>query len=178
MPGIWSSGCCTYGSARSGSFLAQPSARPAPPTPTSFKKSRRLIPEVTISSRSIVLTSLPVAGVTVDAGGELRVVHVRLVAGNAPAHLQRRILVHPVHLLDRAVAGLALEARPHVPLVVEIGVIRQAVHAHPRNRDALGVVIEQLGDLALILRSRTGHELVAVHAGRHGRDAGHGRALG
>src|SRR5262245_35783491 len=125
MPGMTSSGCSWY-CARLSGFFEQPSARPAPATPASFRKSLRFSP--------VVMMPLTVTGVAVDAGRRLLVLEVGLVTGHAPAHFQRRILVHAVHRLDRAVAGLALHAGLHVPLVVEKRMLGQVVHPHPGDR--------------------------------------------
>src|SRR5687768_3990730 len=50
---------------------------------------------------------------------------------NAPAHGQRRILINPLHLLHRAMAGLA--AHPGVDVIVmgEDDEIRKLVDANP-----------------------------------------------
>src|SRR5512133_1431248 len=54
-----------------------------------------------------------------------------VVAGEAPAHRERRHLAHDVHLLDLAVALLAPDAAEHVALVREEDVVGHPVDAHP-----------------------------------------------
>src|SRR5215467_8485307 len=57
-------------------------------------------------------------------------------------------------------AALALESRADVRLVGEVRELRQLVHAHPRDRFLLRVVLGELLDLGLVRRG----DLVAAHA--------------
>src|SRR5690349_17793324 len=111
-----SSGATRYGISFSAGGFAQPAVTPATPMPTSFRKSRRS--NTTWSSFMLV-----VAHQAVHRRREVGVVEVLAVAGHAPAHLERAVLVDAVHLLHLAVALLAREPRAHVTLVVELHVI-------------------------------------------------------
>ena len=55
------------------------------------------------------------------------------VAVQAPLHIQRRSLEHQRHLVDRTVASGAANPFVDVNAVIEIDVIRKAMHAHPLN---------------------------------------------
>src|SRR5580765_6857082 len=154
-----SSGATRYGISFSAGGLAQPAVTPATPMPTSFRKSRRS--NTTRSSFMSVMTDQAVHRRRV-----LRVGEVLPVAAHAPAHLERAVLVDAVHVLDRTVALLAGEARAHVTLVVELHVVGQVMHFHPRHLLAAIGVARELHDLRLV----RGHELVAAHARAHGGD--------
>src|SRR5207249_7083976 len=74
--------------------------------------------------------------VTCEAVHDDRVLAVRPVlalamTADAPAHLERRILIDDRHRLDRPVALLAGEPRPDVALVVELDVLGQGVDRDP-----------------------------------------------
>src|SRR5439155_1734579 len=109
-------GATRYGISFSAGGEAQPDAAPATPMPTSFRKSRR--------SKMIdsLIALLVVTGDAVHGGRVLRVVEMLPVTAHAPAHLERRILVHLLHGLHRAVAFRALDPLLHVALVVELHV--------------------------------------------------------
>src|SRR5215207_395112 len=104
--------------------VPQPTVAAAPPTPRTFRKSRRLTPG---DFDSVLISDDP------DAGGECRrkawardargradrlvvtgaAVVARLpldVAVDAPAHVERGVLEHLLHLLHLAVAALAGDA--------------------------------------------------------------------
>src|SRR5438034_9260325 len=122
-----SSGAIRYGISLSAGGAAHPAAAPATPTPTSFRKSRRS--KTTESD----MTPLVVTDQAVHAGREVGVVQVLAMAGHAPAHLERAVLIHAVHLLHRPVAFLAGQSGAHVPLVIELHVVRQVVDLDPRH---------------------------------------------
>src|SRR5215831_4885882 len=142
-----SSGATRYGISFSAGGLAQPAVTPATPMPTSFRKSRRS--NTTVSSFMSVVT-----GDAVHRRRVVGVVEVLAVAADAPAHLERAVLVHVIHLLHRAVALLARESRAHVALVVELHVVRQVVDHDPRHLLAAVGVGGELLDLGLV----GGHE--------------------
>src|SRR5580765_8946365 len=142
--------------------FAQPAAAPATPTPTSFRKSRR---EKT-SESDMGARALVVADQAVHLRGIDWVVEVLAVTRDAPAHLERAVLVDDVHRLHGPVAILALEAGEHVALVVELHVVGQVVHLDPRDPLATLEVARQLDDVGLV-RHR---DLVAAHARAHRRD--------
>src|SRR5262245_57021620 len=86
-PGSTSFGATRYGIRRSACRVPQPVAAPATPRPSSFRKSRR--GKTTDSDmRPLVVTRH-----AVERGRELRVVDVLAVAADAPAHLERGVLV-------------------------------------------------------------------------------------
>src|SRR6185503_4167081 len=55
------------------------------------------------------------------------------VTAHTPAHVEARVLLHAVHLLDLAVARLAGDAGVDVARVREVDVLGQLVNTHPRN---------------------------------------------
>src|SRR6185437_13684922 len=59
------------------------------------------------------------------------------VTAHAPAHVQRGVLIDPIHLLDLAMAGLAGHAGIDVARVREVDVFGKLVNPDPGNR--LGV---------------------------------------
>src|SRR5215831_13568586 len=120
-------GATRYGISFSAGGEAQPDAAPATPMPTSFRKSRR---SKTIFS---LIALLVVAGDTVHGGRILRVIEMLPVTSHAPAHLERRVLVHLLHLLHRAVALRALDSLQHVALVIELHVRGKLVDPDPRH---------------------------------------------
>src|SRR5437773_2424476 len=108
---------------------AHPAVAPATPTPTSFKKSRRV-------NTTLSLIPFPrsvVANHAVHGRREHRVVELFPVTAQAPAHLERRVLIHHRHVLDRAMAGLAFDARLDVALVIELDVVGEPVDFDPRH---------------------------------------------
>src|SRR5690242_10355027 len=139
-----SSGATRYGSSVSAGGFAQPAAAPATPMPTSFRKSRRLKTTGSDMALSVVTHQ------AVHRRRVIGVVEVLPVAGDAPAHLERAVLVDAVHRLHRAVALLALEAGLDVTLVVELHVVGQPVHLDPRDLLAAVGVAGQLHDLGAI----------------------------
>src|SRR5262245_58490520 len=135
-------GATRYGMSLSVDGPEQPAAAPATPMPSSFRKSRR-----SKTTCSDTRSPLMVTDHAVHAGREVRIVEVLAVTGDAPAHAQRRILVHDRHGLHRAVAVLAADPGLHVALVVELHVRRQRVHLDPRHLLAAVRVAGELDDL-------------------------------
>src|SRR5579863_538999 len=95
------------------------------------------------------------------------------MASEAPLHLQRFLLIHQRHRVDRAVAGIAADAFGDVNAVIEINEIGKLVDARPLQRLAGTVAgahrFEQLG---------IGPDLrVAIHAGLGWRNTGETRGL-
>src|SRR5262249_37492431 len=162
-------GATRYGIHFSVGGEAQPDAAPATPMPTSFRKSRR-----SKTIRALIASLLVVTDDAIHRGRVLRVVHVLPVAGDAPAHLERRILVHDLHGLDRPVTVLALDPGPDVPLVVELDVRRELVDLDPRHLLAALEVAGELDDL----RPVGARQLVAAHAGADRRKVGDRRLVG
>src|SRR5580704_8392475 len=97
----------------------------------------------------------------------------RAVAAQAPLHLQRFLLVHQRHLVDRTVAGIATHSFIDMNAVIEINEVRKLVYPRPLQRLASLVAgadgLEQLG-IRPDLR-------VAVHASLGARNAGETRSL-
>src|SRR5258707_283471 len=93
-PGRMSCWAARYGMSLLAGVWAQPAAVPASPMPTSFRKSRRLKVKSSLIGRSSVVTRQ-----TVHARREVRVVQILAMATDAPAHLERGVLVDDVHLL-------------------------------------------------------------------------------
>jgi hypothetical protein len=56
------------------------------------------------------------------------------MAVQTPLHLQRRVVVHQRHAVDRPMTGIAADALGDVNAVIEIDEIRQVVHARPYQR--------------------------------------------
>src|SRR6266702_2526838 len=95
------------------------------------------------------------------------------VAVEAPAHGERRHLLHGRHLIDATVTALAAHALVHVDGVVEVDEVGQPVDPHPRDGLAGEVALpDRLEPGALVPDLR-----VAVHAERGRRDAGRGPAV-
>ena len=123
----------------------------------------------------IVPIASPVAGIAVlRAALDLRIRGqgvVRIaVAAEAVPHAHRHVLVHHVHRLHLAVAGLAGDAAVHVRPVIEIDMIRQHVNTPPLQRPAGVVDRGQLLDGGAVGFRHP----MAVHAGfnrRHAREA-------
>ncbi len=82
------------------------------------------------------------------------------MAVEASCHRELRNLTHDLHILDVAVAVGTVNPFVHVGAVVEVGKVRDLVHALPRQDYALLVVLRQLDDLRSVLSGNG----VAVHA--------------
>src|SRR5215470_13137603 len=150
--------------------LPQPLSAPATPMPASFRKSRRV---KTTDSLMLARSRSVMADQAVHRRRPRGIVEVLAVAAHAPAHLERRILVDDLHLLDRTVALLTGEARLHVTFVVELHVVGQAIDLDPGDLLAALEVTRELLDLGPV-RHR---DLVAAHARAHRRQVGHRRLL-
>jgi len=86
----------------------------------------------------------------------------------APLHLQRSVLIHQRHAVNRPVASVAADTLVDMNAVVEINVVGQLVHASPLQRFA-GSETFPHG----LEQSRVGPDLgMAVHAGLRRRNAG------
>src|SRR5512135_2701623 len=125
-----------YGSSRSPVSELHPAASPAPATPATCRNRLRFI-----TGRA--------SGLEVARGA---------VAGDAPPHVAVGAPAHPVdvdrgedprHLLDVAVARLALESGVHVAHVGEVGVLGDLVDAHPGDVLPLRVEVAELLDLGV-----------------------------
>src|SRR5438046_3185943 len=137
-------------------------ATPMPPRPTSLRKSLRL--NVTES----VMGFLVMTRQAIHRRRVLGVVEPLAMTLEAPSHLERRVLIHHVHLLNRAMAGLALDAGANVALVIELHVVRQPVDLDPRRRLTAVVIGRELLDLGPV----DGGDLVAAHARAGGGNVG------
>jgi hypothetical protein len=95
------------------------------------------------------------------------------VAFQTPLHIQGRSLKHQGHLVDRTVARGAANAFIDVNAVIEINVVREAMHTHPLN----GLI----GAITLAHRLQVTDVIekygMAIHAGFRGRDTSEGRVL-
>src|SRR3954470_9276119 len=69
------------------------------------------------------------------------------MAVKAPFHLERRIVVHQRHTIDRAMADVTTHALGHVDTVIEVNVVGQIVDPVPNQRlsrtEALAYRLEQ-----------------------------------
>src|ERR671925_2064294 len=92
----------------------------APVAPRTLRNSRRRTPFG--PELSVIQVFSIVTGAAVVARPPRRV-DVPHVAGDAPAHVERCVLVDAVHLLHLAVAGLACDAGVDVPHVRELHVV-------------------------------------------------------
>ena len=90
------------------------------------------------------------------------------MAVQAIAHFELVRLGHQRHLFHLAVALLAADPRPQVPLVAEIDMVREAVDPGPLHSLAGVEHLVQLLHVRLIQR----HYGMAAHANIHRRDTG------
>ena len=95
----------------------------------------------------------------------------RAVTVETPFHLQRLVLPHERHAVDRAMASDAADALRYMDTMVEVNEVGKVVHSSPADRHAgLQTVAQRFQDIAV------GPDLrVTVHAGRGGRYAGERR---
>src|SRR5438034_3905339 len=95
------------------------------------------------------------------------------MALDAPLHLQRGVIEHQRHAINRAVTGIAADALIYMNAVVEINKVGQIVHPIPDQRlarpEALAHRLEQ-GRARPDMR-------VAVHARLSRRNSGKARSL-
>lgn len=86
----------------------------------------------------------------------------------APAHGQWCVLDHPLHGLDRAMAGRAGHIAGNVAGMAEEHKIWKVVNLDPANRSLLGEGLSKTGKISGLSCQLS----VTVHAYRHRRDAG------
>src|SRR5687768_586492 len=101
------------------------------------------------------------------------------VTFQAPAHVERALLPHYLHRLDRAMTLLALEAGLDVTHVREVYVVRQIVNAHPRNRTLflpVGSELLHTGSVRPDHRYATGQMTTGAYL--DGRNPGVDRTIG
>ena len=89
------------------------------------------------------------------------------VAVQAPLHSQWRSLEHQRHLVNRTVASRATNAFIDVNAVIEIDVVRQAMHAHPLNGLIGAITFANWLEISDVIEEHG----MAIHAGLRGRDA-------
>src|SRR5262249_38509681 len=95
-----------------------------------------------------------------------QVLHRIAVALEAPAHADRLIDPHDVHLVDAPVARHAPDPRGEVRRVVEVRVIGQLVELDPLDGHVRFPALLQRGDARRVVA----HDRVAAHAYLRGRD--------
>ena len=112
------------------------------------------------------------------AGNTLKLSLALLVAADAPAHLQRRNLLHNIHLLHLTVALLAFYASTavgfflHMNLVRKADEIRNVMHLDPFDGIIVIIVLGDLLNIGLVGSNQT----VAAHACVQRRNTRRGRA--
>ncbi|MBU96473.1 MAG: hypothetical protein CL901_00125 [Dehalococcoidia bacterium] len=95
-----------------------------------------------------------------------------LVTAKTPVHLVDHVARRAITDTDITVAHLAFDLGLDVPLVVEVGVLRQLVQPYPRN---LLPGVGKLKDPVQVgIRLDRFHEFVAIDAHADARDAGNG----
>src|ERR1043166_6934108 len=114
------------------------------------------------------MSVVTLAAIEVRRRHRRRVVRVRAMAPQAPAHGQWRLLLDALHPFDAAVTRLALDARDHVLTVVEVDEVRQVVDLRPRDRPREGDQLLQLLEIGRLFLEHA----VTVHADVRGRYAG------
>src|SRR5262249_50132030 len=95
------------------------------------------------------------------------------VAVEAPLHQQRIGLKQQRHLIDAPVAGRTAYALVHVNAVVEINVVRKAMHFDPLNRSVGAIAFPDRLEIAGVVEQ----DGMAGHAGFGGRNARGRRSL-
>lgn len=91
----------------------------------------------------------------------------RAMTAKAPLHLQRFLLIHQRHLVNRAMARVAADALGHVDAVIEKNEIGKLVHARPLQR-----FTSPITGAHWLKQLRVGPNLrMAVHAGFRRRNA-------
>src|SRR5687768_13459111 len=106
-------------------------------------------------------------GASVVAGRAVVARPVLDVTVDAPAHVERGVLVDLIHVLHRSVAALAGDAGVDVAHVRELDVVRHLVDALPGDRLPLVPVGGELLDLGELGAG----DRMAAHAGADGREA-------
>ena len=92
----------------------------------------------------------------------------RTMTFQTPLHLQRRCLVHDGLVINPAVTGGTANALLYVNAVIEIGVVRQIVHANPLE----WLTSAETRAHRLQIRTFGPNLLVTIHARVRGRHAG------
>src|SRR5579864_5170714 len=90
------------------------------------------------------------------------------MASQAPLHLQRFLLVHQRHLIDRTMTRVATHPLVDMNTVIEEDEVGKLIHARPLQRFPAAVA----GSHRLKQRGVGPDLRVAIHAGLGGRDAG------
>jgi hypothetical protein len=90
------------------------------------------------------------------------------VTFQAPLHIQWRSLEHQRHLVNRTVARGAANAFIDVNAVIEIDVVRKAMHAHPLNRLIGAIALANWLEISDVIEKYG----MAIPTGFRGRDAG------
>jgi hypothetical protein len=97
------------------------------------------------------------------------------MAAKAPIHVVDHVARGSITGADVTVARLALNLCSNVPLVVEVGILRQFVQTHPWN------LLSGAGELekAVQVWIRFGrlHKLVAINADAHARNTSSGVSI-
>ena len=97
------------------------------------------------------------------------------MAAKAPIHVVDHVACGPVTGTDITVARLAINLCLNVPLMVEVGILRQFVQTHPRN--FLSGVGELKNAVQVWIRFSRLHKLVAVNANTHARNTSNGVSI-
>src|SRR5579871_804334 len=95
------------------------------------------------------------------------------MAIDAPAHIQRRCLEDQRHLIDSSVARGTAYAFCYVDAVIEIHIVRQAMHADPVDRSVSAVAFPHRLEISNVVKQHR----MAIHAGLCRRHAGGCRTL-
>src|SRR5437773_900546 len=146
-----------FGPRAIGSALHADAAAAAPPVaPRTVRNRRRSISRASVVTQRAVARNVALH-VTVDA----------------PAHRERRDLVHLRHLAHVAVTGdAAVRAQDFdMPLMREPDEPGKRMHADPLGRAPVRPGVAHLLDLCLVGRRRPADHLMASEAGLHRRDS-------
>src|SRR5690349_7849010 len=95
------------------------------------------------------------------------------MAFDAPGHLERLLLPHERHAIDRTVTRRASHAFVYVDAVIEVRKVGQVVDSRPRDRTSCAETRAH----GLEERARRENLRVAVHARLRRRNPGKGRPL-
>ena len=95
------------------------------------------------------------------------------MAGDAPFHLQRVVLINGRHLIDASVTRRTANALCHMDAVVKIDKLRQVVDPFPLDR----FVFAKAGPDRLEIRAVRSKLTMTVHAGLRRRHTGGSRRL-
>jgi hypothetical protein len=95
------------------------------------------------------------------------------VAIQAPLHIQRRSLEHQRHIVNRTVASGATDAFIDVNAVIEINVVRKAMHSDPLDGLIGAITFANWLKISDVVEEHG----MAIHAGFRRRDASEGGIL-